>query len=91
MLEIFVLARTVYLDSVAEGLHSSGEATCEVRSKNKIVVLIGAFGLKNNQTASFTESAVMLERVRTVGAREPRSVLFSETKRNSIRYSVRKT
>ena len=30
LLEIFVLARTVELDSIAEGLHSSGEATCEV-------------------------------------------------------------
>ena len=54
MLEIFVLARTVYLDSVAEGLHSSGEATCEVRFKTRSLWLIGASGLKNNQTAAFT-------------------------------------
>ena len=86
LLEIFVLARTVSLDSIAEGLHSSGEATCEVRSKIKIVVLIGAFGLKNNQTASLRERAVMLERVRTMGAREHRSVLSLE--QNAIRYTI---
>ena len=30
---MFVLARTVSVDSVAEGLHSSSEATCEVKDK----------------------------------------------------------
>ena len=87
LLEMFVLARTVSVDSVAEGLHSSSEATCEVLTKNKFNVVQRRFRPKKpiNQRLS-QGKAGMLERVRTMGAREHRSVLSLE--QNAIRYTI---
>ena len=89
LLEMFVLARTVSVDSVAEGLHSSSEATCEVLTKkismNNVVQRRLRPKKPINQRLS-RGKAGMLGRVRTVGAGEHRSVLSLE--QNAIRYTI---
>ena len=53
LLEMFVLARTVSVDSVAEGLHSSSEATCDVKTRNEINVVERRFRPKKQSTSVF--------------------------------------
>ena len=57
-----------------------------MKSRTQDLLLVGACGLKISNSVFYRKRARMLERVRTMGAREPRTVLSLE--QNAIQYTI---